>query len=298
MYHAAMSPIFNNMLPDRKCLLSIDVEDWYHILDLPSAPKMENWSAQPARVENNFMRLLEILEENRVKATCFFLGWIAGQFPHLVRSAVAAGHEVASHGYAHRLIYQMTRREFLDDAVKTRKILEDISGITVTGYRAPGFSVTESTPWFFDALHEAGYRYDSSIFPATRGHGGFKTDRLSPYIQMVESSSVIEIPVSVERFWGRPTCFFGGGYLRLFPYAIIKKKAHKILDQGLPVTFYIHPREIDPKQPRLPMNHLRRFKSYVNLAGTEAKLRRLINDFDWTRYCDYIEKNFSAGGKG
>ncbi|MCP4569855.1 MAG: polysaccharide deacetylase family protein, partial [FCB group bacterium] len=145
------------MLPlSRKtCLLTIDVEDWYHILDLPSAPDMSAWDSRPARVERNFNRLLEILDQKNIKATCFFLGWIAQKFPHLVRKAQAAGHEIASHGFSHRLAYRMTETEFYDDAVRAKKVIEDITGAKVRGYRASGFSVTEQTPWFFEALMRA-----------------------------------------------------------------------------------------------------------------------------------------------
>ena len=277
------------------CLFSIDVEDWFHILDIPSAPRIDDWDRQPSRVENNFLKLLEILDLRNVKATCFFLGWIAEKYPHLVKKAVASGHEIASHGYAHKLIYELTPKEFLADAIKARKGLEDLTGQPVFGYRSSGFSVTEKTPWFFDSLIEAGYRYDSSVFPAARGHGGITSDQLAPYRISENDDSLIEIPITVVRFLGRQTCFFGGGYLRFFPYRLIRSMAARVISEGRPVNFYVHPREIDPDHPRLPMNRLRRFKSYVNLATTEPKIVSLINDFDWLRFCDYIRLNFQSG---
>src|SRR5882672_782469 len=161
-------------------IFSIDVEDWYHILDVPSAPAMSEWDGLPARVETNFLRMLDLLGETGSHATCFFIGHIAQRFPHLVREAKARGHEIASHSYAHQLVYTMTPAEFLEDASRSRKVLEDISGGSVQGFRASGFSVTEGTPWFFEKLVEAGYAYDSSTFPAARGHGGMKMGQLHP----------------------------------------------------------------------------------------------------------------------
>ena len=158
-------------------IFSVDVEDWFHILDVPSAPAISEWSALPSRVEKNFFRLLEIFSDHDVRVTCFFLAWIGERFPHLVREAAGRGHEIASHGYAHRLVYEQGREEFYDDVLHARLLLEDIAGTAVTGYRAPGFSTTEQTPWFFDALAEAGYQYDSSVFPAARGPGFGRGDR-------------------------------------------------------------------------------------------------------------------------
>src|SRR5271156_1369877 len=164
-----------------RCIFSIDVEDWFHILDLPSTPPLSEWNRLPSHVEKNFLRLLDIVDERNVRVTCFFLGWVAERFPHLVREAKARGHEIASHGYSHGLIYQMTPKKFLDDASKAKRILEDVSGSPVLGYRSSGFSVTKETPWFFEKLMEAGYRYDSSVFPAPRGHGGMATSQYAPY---------------------------------------------------------------------------------------------------------------------
>jgi polysaccharide deacetylase family protein (PEP-CTERM system associated) len=280
-----------------KCLFSIDVEDWFHILDVRSSPPAADWDDLPSRVEKNFLHLLEILDRKPIKVTCFFLGWVAERFPHLVREASARGHEIASHGYAHRLVYKMTQREFYDDALKSRRLIEDISGKPVTGYRSSGFSVTSATPWFFDTLAEAGYIYDSSVFPAPRGHGGMNTNRFKPHRVKGNTNGIIEIPISVAKVMGRPICFFGGGYLRLSPYRIIRKMAGRLLDEGGPVNFYVHPREIDPRHPRLPMSPLRRFKSYVNLSSTEKKIRRLADDFDWMTFSDYIEENFVSKEK-
>ncbi len=258
-------------------IFSVDVEDWFHILDVPSAPALAEWSRLPSHVERNFLRLLDIFSEHNAQVTCFFLGWVGERFPHLVQEAVARGHEIASHGYAHRLVFQQSQNEFYNDVRKARLLLEDASGTPVIGYRAPGFSTTSDTPWFFEALSEAGYVYDSSVFPAHRGHGGIPQARRDPY--RVENSGILELPITVADFMGRGMCFFGGGYLRFFPYWLISKKVGEVVANGRPVVFYIHPREIDPAHPRLPMKAGRAFKSYVNLDTTEPKLRRILRDF-------------------
>ncbi len=279
-----------------RSIFSIDVEDWYHILDVPSAPALSDWDALPAHVEKNFRRMLDILGETGARATCFFIGHIAKRFPALVREAKARGHEIASHSYEHRLVYTMTPTEFAEDARRAREVLEDISGGPVRGFRASGFSVTEATPWFYEKLVEAGYSYDSSIFPASRGHGGLAGGRLDPHERDTASGKLAEFPVTVADVLGKRLCFLGGGYLRLFPYPLIKRMSRAVLDQGRPVIFYVHPREIDPDHPRLPMSASRRFKTYVNLDTTEGKIRRILADFPVTTFGDYLAENRSAFG--
>ena len=269
-------------------IFSVDVEDWFHILDIPSAPQLSDWDGLPSRVEQNFLRLLDLFSQHQARVTCFFLGWVGERFPHLVREAAARGHEIASHGYAHRLVYQMSQQEFYEDALRARRLLEDISGTPVAGYRSAGFSVTENTLWFFDALAEAGYGYDSSVFPAARAHGGMEGGRREPHRLVGSQSSILEFPISVADLMGKPMCFFGGGYLRLFPYWLIRRMARQVLREDRPVVFYIHPREIDPQHPRLPMSAPRRFKSYVNLASTERKLHHIFEDFPVIPFREFL----------
>src|ERR1700756_4257957 len=188
-------------------IFSVDVEDWFHILDVPSAPALSEWNGLPSRVEKNFFRLLDLFSEHRAQVTCFVLGWVGERFPHLVREAVARGHEIASHGYAHRLVYTQSCDEFYQDVHRARLLLEDAAGVPVVGYRAPGFSSTTETPWFFDTLAEAGYQYDSSIFPARRAHGGVPEGRRDPY--RVNGDGILEVPITVADFMGRSMCFFG-----------------------------------------------------------------------------------------
>ncbi len=270
-------------------IFSVDVEDWFHILDVPSAPALAEWGSLPSRVERNFSRLLDIFSEEKAQVTCFVLGWIGERFPHLVKEAAARGHEIASHGYGHRLVYEQGRNDFYEDVRHARLLLEDIAGVPVSGYRAPGFSTTEDTPWFFDTLAEAGYRYDSSVFPAARGHGGMRDGRRDPH-RIGNGDGILEVPITVANCMGKPMCFFGGGYLRLFPYWLVRKMARQVLAEGRPVVFYIHPREIDPGHPRLPMNRKRQFKSYVNLGTTESKVKQILREFPVTTFQNVISK--------
>lgn len=273
-----------------KCVFSVDVEDWFHILDVPSTPHLEDWDSRPSRVERNFRVLLDTFEQKGVSVTCFFLGWIAEKFPSLVKEATRQGHEIASHGYAHKLTYQMTPDAFYEDALRSKKILEDIAGRPVWGYRSAGFSVTHDTDWFFDKLMEAGYLYDSSVFPAARGHGGMAGGKREPFWITRASGQLFEFPLSVAEVMGKSLCFFGGGYLRLFPYPVIRRMTRRVLSEGRPVIFYVHPREIDAEHPRLPMNWKRRFKSYVNLKSTMRKIEKLLNDFPMTSFERLIDQ--------
>jgi len=276
-------------VPRDICVFSIDVEDWYHIMDLPATPRIGQWQALPSLVDRNFRNLLDIVDARGVKTTCFFLGWVAERHPSLVREASARGHEVASHGYAHDLVYEMSPEDFLADIRRAKDVLEQLTGAAVPGYRAPGFSVTSETPWFFDKVTEAGYRYSSSIFPGSRQHGGLMGFRLEPVVVETTSGHIYEVPASMARFFGKRRCFFGGGYLRLFPYPLVQRMARQVLAEGRPVVFYIHPREIDPVHPRLTMSFVRRFKSYVGLHSTAAKLDRLLGHFNFMSFAKLLE---------
>jgi polysaccharide deacetylase family protein (PEP-CTERM system associated) len=267
-------------------VFSVDVEDWFHILNV-QGPDMSMWATLPSRVECNFMRMLDLMSESNARSTCFFLGWIAERYPHLVREAQKRGHEIASHGYAHRLVYLMSASDFRADALRAREVIEQTAGTPVLGYRAPGFSVTEKTPWFYDELLAAGYSYDASVFPAVRGHGGMKSARRAPHritTAANQERSLIEFPQSVVEVLGKRLCFFGGGYLRLTPWPVIRAMGSRALRHSSPLIFYIHPRDIDPDQPRLPMSASRRFKTYVNLKSTESKLRSVLRHFPTTSF--------------
>jgi len=271
-------------------ILSVDVEDWFHILDLPTAPDLHAWHQLESRVEKNLHTILDLLERQGTKATLFVLGWVAEQYPNLVREAHRRGHEIASHGYAHQLVYSMTTAAFREDVIRSKRILEDLIGGPVLGFRAPGFSITPATPWAFGVLAEAGHTYDSSVFPARRAHGGFLGAALGPHRIDTDHGPIVEFPISVTPLLGTRICFSGGGYFRLFPWAFIAASSRRANAENRPVVYYLHPREIDPDQPRLPMNALRRFKSYVNLGSTQGKLLRLTQTQPLTSFRDWLRQ--------
>jgi polysaccharide deacetylase family protein (PEP-CTERM system associated) len=278
----------------QQSVFSVDVEEWFHILDVPSTPALAEWPALPSRVEASFRSMLEVFSEKKVRTTLFFLAWVVERYPHLVREAVEGGHEIASHGYAHELVYRQDRATFSADITKAKDIIEQAAGVAVKGYRAPGFSVTSETPWFFDAVAEAGYAYDSSVFPGERGHGGLPGALAVPHVVPTASGDLVEFPVSLSSMLGRPMYFFGGGYLRFFPYSLMLSKAKDVLKEGRPVVFYLHPREVDPEHPRLPMSAKRNFMTYHNLRSTMPKMRRLFDDLPMTTFGELMEKGSGA----
>ena len=269
-------------------IFSIDVEDWFNLSGTGAEPPPSEWDRLESRLELNFHGLLELLAEGGGTATCFVVGYFGKRFPQLIREAVAAGHEIAAHGYFHRLIYEMSPAEFYEDALATRKLLEDVSGAAVRGFRAPAFSVTEQTPWFFEKLAEAGYQYDSSVFPAPHQTGGLAGGALAPYTVPTAAGTLAEFPITTVRVLGQPMCFFGGGYLRLFPYPVIRAMGRKAQSEGRPIIFYVHPREIDPEQPRMRLSRRRRFTCYVNLKTTRPKIRHILRDFQVTSFDAYL----------
>lgn len=269
-------------------VFSIDVEEWFHILDISSTPSLDKWKNLESRVEIGFNTLLEMMAERRVRATCFFLGWIGEQYPHLVKAAAAAGHEIASHGYAHRLVFKHTRAEFIQDVVRSRKLLEDISGQKVRGYRAPGFSCTAHISWFFEELVRNGYEYDASVFPARRAHGGMAGAQRTPYVIATQHGQIAEFPVTIGTLFGVPFPCFGGGYLRLCPSWLLRRMSAKAQREGLQLNFYVHPREVDPDHPKLSMSAQRKFKSYVGLKTTKAKLEYLLAEYKFSCFRDIL----------
>ncbi len=260
-------------MPD---VFTIDVEDWFHIMEVTGTPELASWDALPSRIEANLRALLELLGECNVKATCFVLGWVARRFPHLLREAAELGHDIASHGYSHQIVHGLSPAQFREDIRSAKAAIEDATGHRVKGYRAPGFSITRDTPWAFDEIIGAGYLYDSSVFPAAHGHGGMPGAPRHPYYVRSDAGQLIEFPVSISDTPFGPQCFFGGGYLRLIPLWLVMAMAEHVRNDGRGVVWYIHPREIDPSHPRLQMSLKRRFRSYINLQGTAGKLRAIL----------------------
>ena len=259
--------------------MSVDVEEWFNILDIPGEIPFEKWGEQEKRLGRNLERILGIFREHNIKATCFWLGYFAEKYPELVRTCVAEGHEIASHGYAHIMAYKALRKDFREDLIKAKSILEDISQKPVLGFRAAGFSTIGTSSWVMDEIRGAGYMYDSSIFPGIRTTGGIETATLGIHTIHTKAGDLIEIPQSMASLFGKRFCMFGGGYLRLFPYPLVKLGIKQLEKKGLPLVVYVHPREVDPNHPRLKMPPLRKFKSYVNLKTLQSKLIRLCSEY-------------------
>lgn len=277
-------------------LLTIDVEDYYQVSAFESSVPFDRWPDYETRVVGNTCRLLEILSFHRVRATFFVLGWIAERHPNLVETIAREGHEIASHGYRHRRIYHMTPDAFREDVRKSKIILEGITGIPVTGFRAPSYSIVEKTIWALDVLQEEGFTYDSSIFPIRHDLYGMPGAARFPYQHALsEGRSILEIPLSTVRIAGRNLPVAGGGYFRIFPYAYIRWGLERINKQeAQPAIFYLHPWEIDPSQPRLSGSLLSRFRHYTNLGKTEERFKRLLTDFQFCPVRDFIQKRQPA----
>ena len=269
-------------------VFSVDVEEWFHILDVESTPPLSEWNGLESRVERSTHILLDLFDRKQVKATLFVLAWVAERYPNLVKECANRGHEIASHGYAHELVYQIGAKRFEEDVVKSKKLIEDVIGKQVNGYRAPGFSLTTATPWFYDVLARSGFSYDSSLFPAKRNHGGIANANPYPHVVETQHGNVVEFPISLSSMFGKEMYFFGGGYLRFFPYRLILKKAKEVLSNGNPVVFYLHPREVDPGHPKLPMSAKRRFMSYYNVKSCVPKMERLFEDLPMTTFGELV----------
>jgi polysaccharide deacetylase family protein (PEP-CTERM system associated) len=263
--------------------LSIDVEDYYQVSGFESKVRFEEWPSHESRVIGNTWRLLELLGFHQVKATFFVLGWIAERYPQVVQAIHQEGHEVASHGYRHRLLYTMTREEFREDVKRTKTILENLTGEPVIGYRAPSFSIVQDNLWCLDVLKDLGFEYDSSLFPIAHDRYGIAGGSRLPYHHALPGGGrILEFPPSTIRLLGQNVPVAGGGYFRLFPYRFIRWAIQCLNQQeGAPAIIYLHPWEIDPAQPRINGSLLNRFRHYVNLDKTEPRLRQLLNDFQF-----------------
>ena len=264
--------------------LTIDVEDYFQVSAFAPHIARAAWPRLECRVEANIERILLLLDSRRIHATFFTLGWIAERYPAMLRRVADAGHEVASHGYAHLRASEQSAAQFADDVRRSKTILEQITGLAVRGYRAPSFSIGAANLWAFDELQEAGYGYSSSIYPIRHDHYGmpdaprFAWRPRGPH-------GVLELPVSTVRLRGRNLPAGGGGYFRLMPYALSRWLLRRINSRdGQAGIFYFHPWELDPGQPRPPgLDARTRFRHYLNLGRMEARLGRLTHDFSWDR---------------
>lgn len=260
--------------------LTVDVEDYFHVSAFARAIDRKDWDDMPLRVVDNTQRLMQLFSDTQVSATFFVLGWVAERVPALVREIAAAGHEVACHGYSHQLVYNQSPETFRQETIRSKSLLEDIVQAPVNGYRAASYSITPRSLWALDVLCDAGFTYDSSIFPVHHDRYGIPGSPRYPYrLEAPNGSTLTEFPLSTANMLGYQMPVAGGGYFRLYPYALSKFGLGQINRQGHPFIFYMHPWEIDPSQPRIDANWTSRFRHYNNLDKFESRLRRLIGDF-------------------
>lgn len=262
--------------------LTIDVEDYYQVSAFERTVRFADWPEYASRVERNTHRLLDILDEHRAKATCFVLGWEAAQRPGLVRDIAARGHEIASHGYRHRLVYSMTPAECRDDILRSKLLLEDITGAPVLGFRAPSYSIVPESLWCLDVLIGLGFQYDSSIFPIHHDRYGIPSAPRFAHVVTRRDGRIIELPPSTVRRFGMNWPVAGGAYLRVLPGWALRAGIRRINEsEAQPAIVYLHPWELDPDQPRMAGSVGSHLRHYTNLHKTEARLRRLLQEFSF-----------------
>ncbi len=262
--------------------LTIDVEDYFQVSAFAPYIRRSEWDTRECRVERNVGRILELLSQQDIKATFFTLGWLAERYPQLVRNIVAGGHELASHGYGHERASDLSRDAFTQDVTRAKKLLEDLGGQPVLGYRAPSFSIGTANLWAFDVLAATGHQYSSSVYPIKHDHYGMPD---SPRFAYRLANGLLEVPVTTLRVMNRNLPSSGGGYFRLLPYALSRWMLRKVnREDREAAVFYFHPWEIDPGQPRIAgISAKTRFRHYVNIGRTEGRLQSLMQDFRWGR---------------
>ena len=269
--------------------MSVDVEDYYQVSAFDRVVDRSSWEGRESRVVANTHRLLDLFDEAETRATFFVLGWIAERHPELVRSIVSRGHELASHGYGHELIYNLTPEQFRDDVRRAKAVLEHAGGVPVLGYRAPSYSVVEQSLWALDVLVEEGHVYDASIFPIRHDRYGIPDAPRHVHIRTVSAGSIVEMPVATVRWAGMNLPVGGGGYFRLLPYAFTRWGFTRLNTvEKRPAMFYLHPWEIDPAQPRIAADAVGRLRHYRNLHKTESRLRALLSDFRFSTAADVL----------
>lgn len=270
---------------------TVDVEDYFHVNAFESVVRREAWGDYTPRIHRGMDLLLDLLARHDVHGTFFTLGWVAHRHPDIVRRIVAAGHEIASHGYWHRRVTTLDPEGFRDDLRRSKQALEEVSGQEVTGFRAPSFSIVPGREWALDILLEEGFRYDSSLFPIRRPGYGYPSAPTVPHTIARPAGRIVELPPAVLRFPGFRIPAAGGGYFRQFPYAVTRAAFRQFERAGQPGMFYIHPWELDPDQPRLPVGLVTRVRHYRGLDRTLPRLERLLSDFRFTS----VARRFGSG---
>lgn len=274
---------------------TVDVEDYYHVSSFERAIPRSTWGDYQSRVVPSTQRLLELLGNRNVRGTFFILGWVADRFPALVREIAAAGHELASHSYWHRLVYELSPEEFRHDLRRSKQVIEDAAGVSVTMFRAPSFSLTNRSLWALDVMAEEGIQVDSSIFPTRHDRYGIPDAEPGIHLRQTSSGSIVEFPPSVMTLGPLRMPMAGGGYFRLYPLSVTSYAIGRVQRATRPVMFYIHPWEIDPQQPRLRLgSRLSRLRHYVNLHSTWHKVDRLLTTFRFGTVSQVLARHASA----
>ena len=269
-------------------ILTFDIEDWFHILDNEATSTELQWKNFSSRIDYGVNIILDILADSKVQATFFCLGWIAQKYPHLIKKISDKGFDIASHSYAHQLVYKQSRLEFETDLLKSLDVLQAIVGKSINTYRAPGFSIVKGGDWAFEILQKNGINIDASVFPAKRAHGGFVGFPCKkPCLIQSAFGELKELPMNSYQSVLGELIFSGGGYFRMLPYGLIKRYATK----SAYVMTYLHPRDFDANQPMIPgLSQVRKFKSYTGLKGSAIKLKKLLHDFEFTDVKTAVEK--------
>jgi polysaccharide deacetylase family protein (PEP-CTERM system associated) len=271
--------------------MTIDVEDYFQVSAFESIVPRDRWHRFESRVCANTERLLAIFDDASVTATFFVLGWVAKRYPRLIRTIANQGHEIASHGFEHRLVYEQTPEQFREDIRRARLTIESVAGLPVLGYRAPSYSITRESLWALDVLVEEGYQFDSSIYPIRHDRYGIPDAPRFVHQIARPTGSIWEVPGSTVRLGGLNLPIGGGGYFRLLPYAWTQWGIRRVnAVERRSVVFYLHPWEIDPVQPRLPGSALSRFRHYRNLTETERRLRALCRQFRFGTVSDVLTR--------
>ena len=260
--------------------LSVDVEDWFHVSLFRHHIKRSQWNELENTVVSNVCRILELFSEHGARATFFILGWVAERYPEIVIAIQEQGHEIASHGYGHKVIYEQSPDEFFEDVQRSIDILEGITGEKVKGYRAPSYSITRESLWAWETLADLGLQYDSSVFPIKHDLYGIADAPRFPFnVYVSGKGKLIEFPISTIQIFGKNVPMAGGGYLRLYPYWFFKYGIEKINAENKPAVIYFHPWELDPQLPRIDVGSMKRIRHYGNLALMEDRIVNLLKTF-------------------
>jgi len=263
-------------------IFTVDVEEYFHVGAFESIVSRKDWSSYPSRIDSSIDLLLDLLARHGATGTFFTLGWVADHNPRLVRRIAQAGHEIASHGYWHRRVDSLAPEEFRHDVRASKAVLEDVCGTAVWGFRAPNFSIRPGCEWAFDVLLEEGFRYDSSLFPIRRPGYGYRAAPVVPHKIHRASGTLCELPLATTTWRGARIPAAGGAYLRHLPFSVIRHCFREHTYTGVPATFYLHPWELDPDQPRLPVGWITKARHYGGLARTRPRMEQLLAEFRFT----------------